>query len=333
MVETLRSKPASCTSPVRVALIGYGYWGSKVHAALEAHPDFTVTHLHVRHPEELTAVQHAALRDVEVSSSAEAIWSDPAIRAVAIVSPIDTHYTLCKAALESGKHVLVEKPLCLASGQATELASIANSQKLTLQTDYTWTFSPGLLRAQQLKTQGWLGQLRSIKIGFRQKGRFRKHGVGPLLLVHMLSIVQMFTSLDELKWELVSSTNAGPLVTAVTVAGVHSDGLQVTLDASLNDPVKSRSLSMLGTAGALGFHPLASGPTLTAERYARSDNSDYNATEVTSHSFTSDESNNLSYAISAFANVLTGERSDNLNDSMQITGLLESLFSTQGAQS
>jgi len=332
MAETLLPNTASRVRPVRVGLIGYGYWGSKVHAALEAHPAFTVVRLHVRHPEKLTVVQKAALSAVKVSASVKALWGDSSIEAVAIVSPIDTHYLLCKGALEAGKHVLVEKPLCLSSHEAEELASIARSRKLTLQTDYTWTFSPGLLQAQELQTHGWIGQLHSINVRFRQTGRFRQHGVGPLLLVHMLSIVQMFTSLDKLDWKLVSSTTTGDLVTTALATGDHSNGLHVCLDASLNDPVKTRIVSLVGSAGALRFEPLANGATLSAERYSRPGESSDDDTPGSTHSFSSDETDNLSHAINTFAEVLAGKHSDNLKGSMQITGLLESLFSTQGTR-
>ncbi len=326
MVEPLLASPATAARPVRLGLVGYGYWGSKVHAALERNPAFALARLHVRHPERLSRQQQAALTGVEIDSSAEAIWTDPAIAAVLIVSPIDSHYRLCRAALEAGKHVLIEKPMCLHSKQAHELAALANSRGLTLQTDYTWTFSPGLRNAQALVAQGWLGDLRSIQVRFHQLGRFREHGVGPLLVVHMLSIVQMFTSLAELSWRPLSSASTGDRLTTTTLAAEGPDGLQVLLDASLDDPIKSRSLTLVGSTGALSFQPQNTGPTVTGQRYSRSVARSDESLIETHHNFSSDESDNLSHSLRAFGEVLRGERASNPDSSVQITDLLESLF-------
>jgi len=326
MVGPLLASPATATSPLRLGLVGYGYWGSKVHAALQRNPNLALARLHVRHPERLSRQQQATLTGVEIDASAEAIWTDPSITAVLIVSPIDSHYQLCRDALEAGKHVLVEKPMCLHSKQAHELATLANSRGLTLQTDYTWTFSPGLRHAQELVGQGWLGELRSIQVRFHQLGRFREHGVGPLLVVHMLSIVQMFTSLAELNWRPLSSASTGDRLTTTTLAAGGPNGLQVVLDASLDDPIKSRSLALVGSTGALSFQPQNTGPTVTGQRYSRSVARPDESLIETHHSFSSDESDNLSHSLRAFAEVLKGEQPSNLGSSVQITDLLESLF-------
>ena len=326
MVEPLPHSPATASSPVNIGLIGYGYWGGKVHATLERNAHFALSRLHVRHPEKLSTSQQLTLANVEIHSAADAIWNDQSIEAVIIVSPIDSHYTLCRQALEANKHVLVEKPLCLRANEAIELASLAHSRGLTLQTDYTWTFSPGLQYAQQLVAEGWLGELRSVQVRFHQLGRFRQHGVGPLLIVHMLSIVQMFTPLNELDWQLIAAPTTGELVTTVTLLATGSSGVKIVLDASLDDPIKSQSVCVIGSMGALSFQPLAGGLTVTAQRYDRDATAASDGTIHSSKSITTNERDNLGHALDAFAEVLRKERPSNLESSVLITQLLESFM-------
>ena len=326
MVEPLLASPATAANPMRLALIGYGYWGMKVHAALNRNSAFKLARLHVRHPERLSRQQEAALSDVEIHPSADALWTDPSIGSVLIVSPISSHYSLCREALEAGKNVFVEKPMCLQSRQAQELASLANSRGLTLQTDYTWTFSPGLSHARELIAQGWLGKLRSIQVRFHQLGRFREHGVGALLVVHMLSIVQMFTPLSELNWSELPVASTGERLTTTMLAAEGRDSLQVIVDASLDDPIKSRSVSLVGSTGALTFQPGTPGPTVIGQRYSRAVASKGDSLIHPPHSYISDESDNLSHSLHAFAEVIRGDRDSNLSSSVEITALYESLF-------
>ena len=67
---------------------------------------------------------------------------DPSIEAVAIATPVGTHYELARAALEAGKHVFVEKPLAASAAEAAELVALARELGLVLMTGHTFLYSP-----------------------------------------------------------------------------------------------------------------------------------------------------------------------------------------------
>jgi predicted dehydrogenase len=93
-----------------------------------------------------------------VSDSAE-IMSDPDIDAVAVITPVWTHYELSKAALQNGKHVFVEKPFTSNSAQAEELIDLANRKNLKLMVDHTFLFTGAVRKIKALLDEGALGKL------------------------------------------------------------------------------------------------------------------------------------------------------------------------------
>jgi len=327
MAEPVLASPPSQAGPLRVGLIGFGYWGKKLHGALRQRPEFDLRHVHVRSPEQLDPEELRSLQGVELSDRSSPLWSDSELQAVILATPIASHYALCREALLAGKHVLVEKPLALTEREARELADLAASRGLTLQTDYTWTFSPGLLRIRQLVEQEWIGRLQHIQLRFHQLGRFREDDVGPLLAVHMLSILTMFTSLAELHWTKRIGVGNQQRASSILLYGEDShSGLSVMLDGSLDDPVRERSVVFFGESGTLSFRPLSADNTLQGVRYSREPSTDDEVQPATSLSLCTAEDDNLSHSLSAFAEAICGRAPSNIEQSLAITATLEQLF-------
>ena len=87
------------------------------------------------------------------------VLTSPHIDAVAIVTPVWTHYELAKAALEHGKHVFVEKPFTSSAVQAEELINLADSKELQIMVDHTFLFTGAVKKIRQLVDEGALGKL------------------------------------------------------------------------------------------------------------------------------------------------------------------------------
>ncbi len=83
----------------------------------------------------------------------------PEIDAVAVITPVWTHYQLAKEALENGKHVFIEKPLTSNSDQAKELIDLAARKGLTVMVDHTFLFTGAVRKIRQLVENGSLGDL------------------------------------------------------------------------------------------------------------------------------------------------------------------------------
>jgi predicted dehydrogenase len=96
---------------------------------------------------------------VTVTANASEVLTSPDIDAIAVVSPVWTHYELTKAALENGKHVFVEKPFTQTSAQGEELINLAAQKGLKIMVDHTFLFTGAVRKIKQLVEDGALGNL------------------------------------------------------------------------------------------------------------------------------------------------------------------------------
>ena len=87
------------------------------------------------------------------------VLRSPDIDAIAVVTPVWTHFELAKAALENGKHVFVEKPFTSTSAQAEELIALAERKNLRIMVDHTFLFSGSVRKVRELVDKGTLGPL------------------------------------------------------------------------------------------------------------------------------------------------------------------------------
>src|SRR5262249_14778011 len=94
-----------------------------------------------------------------VTLDASEVITSPEIDAVAIITPVWTHYELAKAALENGKHVFVEKPFTSNTAQAEELIELAGRQNLRIMADHTFLFTWDERKIKQLLQEDALGKL------------------------------------------------------------------------------------------------------------------------------------------------------------------------------
>jgi predicted dehydrogenase len=96
---------------------------------------------------------------VKVVSDANDVLSSSDIDAVAVITPVWTHYELTKKALENGKHVFIEKPFTSNSAQAQELIELAEQKKLKIMVDHTFLFTGAVRKIRELTESGALGDL------------------------------------------------------------------------------------------------------------------------------------------------------------------------------
>jgi predicted dehydrogenase len=149
------------TSPadlLRVAVIGYGYWGPNVVRNLHSLENCEVVSV----CDKSAAVLSRARRQyptIQMTTDFSDILTSPHIDAVAIVTPVWTHFALAKSALENGKHVFLEKPLTSTTEQAEELIELADRKNLKLMVDHTFLFSGPVVKIRQLVDSGELGKL------------------------------------------------------------------------------------------------------------------------------------------------------------------------------
>ncbi len=153
IVSSLRN-----SSVVNFGAIGYGYWGPNVVRNLDGLEGARIVAISDKSAAARGRAQKA-MHGTHVTSDTNAVITSPEIDAVAIVTPVWTHFELAKAALENGKHVFVEKPFTSNTAQAEELINLAARKNLQIMVDHTFLFTGAVRKIKELLHGGSLGKL------------------------------------------------------------------------------------------------------------------------------------------------------------------------------
>jgi predicted dehydrogenase len=139
-------------------VIGYGYWGPNVARNLLSLEDSELVSIADCSPDAQKRARKAC-PGVNVTSDVSDLIHSTAIDAVAVVTPVWTHYELAKAALNCGKHVFVEKPFTGNTAQAEELINLAEQKNLKIMVDHTFLFTGAVKKISELLSEGTIGKL------------------------------------------------------------------------------------------------------------------------------------------------------------------------------
>jgi len=139
-------------------VIGYGYWGPNIVRNLHGQKHVKATMVCDKSAAALARVRKA-YPGIETVSDPMDVLRSPEIDAVAVITPVWTHYELAKLALENGKHVFIEKPFTSNSAQAEELINLAARKNLTIMVDHTFLFTGAVRKIRELTQSGALGDL------------------------------------------------------------------------------------------------------------------------------------------------------------------------------
>jgi predicted dehydrogenase len=204
---------------MKFGVIGYGYWGPNVVrnlATLEGSQLLAIAEIS---PTARLRAQKA-YPGIKVTADASEVILSAEIDAIAVVTPVWTHYELAKAALENGKHVFVEKPFTSNSAQGEELINLALKKNLTIMVDHTFLFTGAVKKISQLIDEGTLGKLYYYDSTRVNLGLFQ-HDINVLwdLAPHDLSIMDY----------LIKTTPEAVVATGQTHLNGHEDVAYMTL--------------------------------------------------------------------------------------------------------
>jgi predicted dehydrogenase len=233
---------------VRVAVVGLGYWGPNLVRNLLDVEEAEVACVCDRDP---AAIERVWRRypGLAARRSYASVLDDPAIDAVAIATPVATHYRLAKAALEAGKHVFVEKPLAGSAREAGDLVARADRLGLVLMPGHTFLYSPPVNLIRDLIRGGELGDIyfvsmSRVNLGIHQPDVSVVWDLGP----HDFSILRYW--LDEPP-QRVSAVSRGCIIPdKPDVAFIHLEHASGTLshvELSWVAPSKLRRTTVVGS--------------------------------------------------------------------------------------
>lgn len=143
---------------VNIGVIGFGYWGPNLVRNFGETPGITVRAVADLDPRKRELVQRR-YPTIETSADFMAVLNDPKIDAIAIATPVSTHFELAMAALKAGKHVWVEKPMTETAHQARKLVDEAAKRNLVLFADHTFIYTGAVRKMAEIVSSGELGKI------------------------------------------------------------------------------------------------------------------------------------------------------------------------------
>ena len=172
-----------------VGVIGYGYWGPNLVRNFMSDQGSRVVAVCDRSPDRLTEVRRL-YPAVATTTDAADLFRNREIDAIAIATPVATHFELAMEALRAGKHVLVEKPIASTSAEASRLIEEAARRKLVLLVDHTFVFTGAVNKIRDVMRDESFGKLQYYDSTRVNLGLFQ-HDVNVMwdLAVHDLSIM------------------------------------------------------------------------------------------------------------------------------------------------
>jgi predicted dehydrogenase len=143
---------------IKIGVIGGGYWGPNIVRNFNALANCQVAGVCDSNAAMLKKISKLAPGAVTYTQATELINS-PDVDAVAVVTPVSTHFNLAKMALEGGKHVFVEKPFAATVGQAEELIELAQKKHLQIMVDHTFLFTGAVRKIKEMIDAKTLGTI------------------------------------------------------------------------------------------------------------------------------------------------------------------------------
>jgi predicted dehydrogenase len=144
--------------PTRIGIVGCGYWGPNLLRNFIENEAAEVRWICDLDPSRL-AVMGRRYPAAETTADYHKLLQDHSLDAVVIATPVATHYEFARDALESGKHVLIEKPITARASEAEELIRIAEKTGRILMVDHTFVYTGAVRKMKELVTGGDLGEL------------------------------------------------------------------------------------------------------------------------------------------------------------------------------
>jgi len=143
---------------LRIGVIGTGYWGPNIIRNVADMRDTTLYAVCDQIPDRLNAAQRR-YPSARFYTDYRKMLKDPGLDAVAIATPVSTHYAIARDALQAGKHVFVEKPLTDNSSTARALTALAKKTRRTLMVDHVFLYSAPVRKIKELLNSGHLGDI------------------------------------------------------------------------------------------------------------------------------------------------------------------------------
>ncbi len=231
-----------------IGVVGLGYWGPNLARNFSQLNDCRLAALCDLDPQRLERVGSAHPKAARFSDFQEMLEL-PDLDAVAVATPVPSHYRLAKASLLAGKHVLVEKPFAASVAECEELIELADSRELTLMVGHTFLYSEPIRVIKEFIDSGELGEIRYINSQRLNLGLFQKdinvvwdlapHDLS--IILHLLGVAPDFVNCQ-------GNAHITPGIEDVSNLSLSfPEGRFATVQSSWLEPRKVRQMTIVGT--------------------------------------------------------------------------------------
>lgn len=232
---------------IQVGIIGYGYWGPNLVRNFFGKSNCSVRSVADARPERLKLLAQS-YNSIKGVLDADDLINDPEIDAVVIATPVYTHFSLAKKALQHGKHVLLEKPMASSVAECEELIELAAQKNLLLMVDHTFLYTGAVEKIKELVDNDVIGKVKYIDSTRINLGLFQPD-INVLwdLAPHDLSVLRFINT--ETPYSVnatgISHTNNGIENIAFLTINYPS-GFIAHINCSWSSPVKVRMMMIGG---------------------------------------------------------------------------------------
>lgn len=233
---------------INVAIVGLGYWGPNLARNIAGLPN---AHLHTLcdFRQERLDQWGRLYPDAHRRTDFEQVLADSTVDAVVIAAPVHTHFALASAALQAGKHVLVEKPLAQTSEQCRQLITLAEQRSLTLMVGHAFLYNAAVHKMKEYIDSGELGEIyyiysQRLNLGIVRQDVNALWNFGP----HDLSILCYWLNASPQKVSARGYSYLQPGIEDVVFMTLDfPGGVGASVHISWLDPNKIRRMTVVGS--------------------------------------------------------------------------------------
>lgn len=244
-------------STLGIGIIGYGYWGPNLVRNIAEIPDARIVSVSDLQESRLKLVQQR-YPGIKTTNNCDELINDPTVDAVAIATPVSSHFELGMKALKAGKHVLVEKPMTFTVEEGRKLVEEAQKRQLVLMVDHTFVYTGAVRKVRELVKSKALGDIYYYDSTRINLGLFQ-HDVNVIwdLAVHDLSIMDYVLELEPVA---VAATGAnhvdGRPENIAFITLFFNNNLIAHMNVNWLSPVKLRHILIGGTQKMVVYNDL-----------------------------------------------------------------------------
>ena len=239
-----------------MALIGLGYWGKNILRNLY---ELGVLHTACDADSSVVEERKKVFPDIGYCTSFEEILADPGIKAVAIATPVATHYRCVREALMAGKDVFVEKPLALKVHEGEELVALAKREKRILMVGHILQYHPAIAKLKNLIQSGEVGKLQYIYSNRLNIGKLRtEEDILWSFAPHDISVILMLLEEEPAKVSAFRGDYLNTGIYDVTLTTLEfKNGVKSHIFVSWLHPFKEQKLVVVGSKAMVVFDDIS----------------------------------------------------------------------------